>query len=283
MELNSPIVPNERAAIGGNNPPEDKRTTLTQLTRELMAAGSAWINQIKEITSAEQADRAAAFKRQCHDAIKQIDAQKAKEKRPHLDANTEIEKFFKDLVGKLTAASDPVEKKLTAWQLAEKARIKKEEEEARKLAAQKEAEAEAAADRAYEVYEQAERGELAGTSVNTVEAMADATAAREAADKAKADVERVASKSVKAGGQYTVGGVKRSVSLRTYRHLSLDLPSNCPPKVIATALSKLVPYIAQGGELEAIEVEIIRLANRVFSKTGEVPLGCKVVETHKSV
>lgn len=284
LDVMTPPRADDRQAIGGNNPPEPtEREKLEKEARELTAGGSAWLNEIKTISTQQQADRAGAFKRQCHDLLKRADAAKAAEKRPHLDANIEIEGFYKGAVLGVQKAQTLVAEKLTAFLEAEQARKDAEAEAARKVALEAEKAAALAADRAYDAYDAAERGDLAGTGTNTVAALADAEKAQEAAEKAAADADRLEGARAGAGGQYTVGGVKKTVTLRTFRHVVLDLPEKVPQRVMIEALKKLVPYIEKGGKGADLRTEMGRLANAIFKATDEVPPGCKIVETKKAV
>lgn len=266
--------PNERAVMGGNQPPEPTSIErLSERVREYVATGSAWVNEIQEITSQAQADAAGAYVKQGAALI----ADGEKERKAITDPMYALWKKTKAQYDKVIdpagKARTLVQAKVTAWFEKEDARLKREAAEAAAAAAKAEADAIAAAEKAFDLHDKAQSGELAGSGVNTVQAMADAEAAQAVADQAAADAERAASKKVGAAGQYTVDGKRRTMGLRERTTLVLDVPEQCPKAIRSVALSKLAQHIVMHGtpaQVHALQQEIGRIVNAMYRDTGEI-------------
>jgi len=265
--------------IGDNSPPVDKRTDIVDRIRDQQAAASAWLNEIREITDQEQADRAADFKRQTRGLQKEADAQRIAEKKPHDEAGAAIQTFWKPQISALEKFEESIDAKIRCWLLAEDRRIRREREDAMKAARDAEEAAEREAERASDLLMKAQSGELAGTGINTMAAVIEAEQAQEAAATAIAAANRLNQTKAGAGGNSVVGGIKRTVGLRVTRRVVLDLPPNAKPKITIVALQKLVPFIEENGEGRALREELGRLVNAIYKRTKEVAPGCKVVET----
>lgn len=268
------------AANGGPSPLE----LMQGRVKEYVAAASAWLNQIGEIKTKEQGDAAAAFVRQGSTLASDADKQRLELTRPLDKQKADIKKAWDAIVVPADKARDLVKPKLEAWLKSEEDRIAAEAAAAAKAAREAEEAAMKKAEEAFELHDKAQSGELKDTGVNTVAAMIEAEAAQEAAEKAADDAERLSKRRAGAGGQYSVGGSKRSVTLHTRRYLVLDLPANAPQSVVVTALGKIMLHIvkAQGaGALDDIRQAIGRAASAAWKATGEVPPGCKI-ETERS-
>lgn len=267
---------------GHNRPPEptpgDK---IIDRAREYVAAGNAWLNEVQSIGSKEQADAAAAYVRQGSAIERDGDAQRKADKAPHVAAAKAVDDAWKDVLIPVGTAKTAVQAKLTAWLREEDRKQREQAEAARKAAEQAEAEAARAADRAFEQIDKAQRGELIGTGANTLSAVEEARQAQEAAEAAKEEADRLASTKAGAGGQYSVNGVRRTVTLRTRRRLEIDLPPNCPPRVEAIAAGKIAAWIATSGEKghrKMLRDELVRIANAVYRATGDVAPHMTVIE-----
>lgn len=287
MDLQTPV--NERAQIGGNNPPDDKRTELTQLIKEAIAAASAWVNEIGEITDKANADRAADFKRQLRDLRKRADEQRAAEKKPHDDAAKAIQEFWRSPMASTETAEKLMDQKIKGYLDREAERIRKEQEEARRKAEEAEEAAAREMDRAQELLAKAERGELAGTGVNTVAQLEIAQQAAEEAARIKKEAEAKLKAKAGAGGNNTIGGVKRTVTVRKREVVVLDLPSTenltkaKKSKVIVAALQKIIPFIEEHGGSADLRAEIGRLVNAIYREKKLVAPGCKIIIDEKVV
>jgi hypothetical protein len=124
--------------IGDNNPPADE-VEADEIDSAINAALAELRTPLKTQTDA---DRLGNYRDNLAKLYKREDGKKDAEKRPHLDANIEIENRYKPVLGKIKDAGTKVKDALTAWFLAEKARVEREsaerrakEEAARKAAA----------------------------------------------------------------------------------------------------------------------------------------------------
>jgi hypothetical protein len=287
MELATPV--NERAVIGGNNPPTDKRTMMTDLISDAIAAASAWVNEIGAIDSQANADRAADFKRQLRDLQKRADAARKEEKAPLDEEIKAIQEFWNPKIQSASRAEQMIDGKIGDWLRREEERIAAEREAARKAAEEAERAAQREMDRANELMAKAERGELAGTGINTMAQLEHAEVAREAAALAARKAKEAEEAKAGAGGKNTIGGVKRTVSTRTQTVVVLDLPdlTGAPPararKMVAVALQKLIPFLMENGKEAEVREELGRLVNAVYRERKLCAPGCKLHEIKKVV
>lgn len=201
VEPEAAPTPNERVAVGGNNPPvgadldawRERYATLRKTAEQ-------WQDGI--IDSQEEADRLDAFCKQVRAFQKEADAARAAEKKPHDDAAKKVQEKWRPVLDSATRILDAMEAPRKAWLKREQDRINAEREAARKAAEEAAREAERIAERAMR------SGTFAAQDAAAEAAAAADEAARKAkeAEKAKASI----------GGGYTVDGVKRSSVLRTF-------------------------------------------------------------------
>ncbi len=191
---------NERAVMGGNNPPAHP---LKVRTDGLVASANAWA----KVTLADQenADRLSAFLDQLRLAEKDVEATRKSEKQPHLDEAAKVDQIYNPMKSLLATATNLVRPKLTAWlqklQAEKLVRDEVNRDEVDRLAR---VAAEAAQTAAAEA---AKGGDLVG-----------ATVAAEAAQTAAAEAAKDAARAEKApvNLQSSIGA--RTKSLRTTWH-----------------------------------------------------------------
>jgi hypothetical protein len=155
--------------IGHNNPPH-----LLAL-----AAAQALLDQAKALTvdSAEASQQAAVWLSDATSGEKQADADRTEEKRPYLETCREVDAAWKPVTQTYADAKAIIKQKATAWTLAERERIQREQEAERKrLEAEQEA-ARLEAERALEAAMQAAQEDQ--DSLDTAIAMAQADKAQE--------------------------------------------------------------------------------------------------------
>jgi len=264
--------------MGGNKPPADPFDTISHLYREQRAAGSAWMTEVAVIETQEQADFAAAFVRQCRDVKKRAEDAFKTERTPLDEAVKACRTKWNGIIDGIPTIIGPVQMRITAWQVAEEKRIAAERETARKVAedaARKAAEEEA---RVAELQRKADAGELAGTGVNVlaeVDAAADARieAERRATELAAAERAKVA-----AGGQFTVGGAKKAMTLRTFRSLEWDQDQK--PR-----LSTVVSALVKAGLGKRVQDALLEIASAHArdTKFASIIPGFRVIEEKRSV
>lgn len=278
MELSTAIVPNDRAVIGGNAPPDDPFDVISQMYREQRAAGSAWMTDVPVIETQEQADFAAAFIRQCRDLKKRAEDAFKTERAPLDDAVKACRAKWNTIIDGLPTVLGPVQQRVTAWQIAEDDRIAAERAAARKAA---EEAARAAAEeeaRAAELARKADAGELAGTGVNVLAAADAAAEARLEAERRATELAAAERAKVAAGGQFTVGGVKKSMTLRTFKTLEWDTEQSPRLSTVVSALVKA----GLGKRVQDALLDIARAHARDTKFASVIP-GFKIVEEKRSV
>lgn len=282
LNLNDPIVPTDRAAIGDNSRNADEFEQHAARSRELIGAASAWLN-LGDIQDQQTADLAEAFRKQLRDHARQCVEGLRKANEPHKWAMAENKQKWEPLSESAARLIGTMSEKLTAWLR------KKDAEKAAALAAAKKAKDEAErraaleADAAAEVMRKADRGELAGTGIHTAAALENAEAAAEALAKAEAEVEAIKASKVSAGGQFVVGGIKRAASLRTYRSIGFDLPDGASKAEQTRLIVEVVRSMCKrDASREDLMTEIRKIANRHWKATEQVPAGCKIVEEQRA-
>lgn len=153
---------NPRAVMGGNHPPEETPKTLPELLAERSAGVLAEIEAIakragelpKKIKAEADLHAVGQVVIDAKKMSKRLVADKAEEKKPHLEANKAIEAFFKVHIERLDALMERLEQRATDYQ-------EEVEAEARRVA-----EAEAAKKREAAERERARAEELAAKENN---------------------------------------------------------------------------------------------------------------------
>jgi hypothetical protein len=155
--------------MGHNNPPH----VLAKLEAEALKAKIDALT----IDSAEAAQIAAQLLDDATKGEKKADKDRADEKQPHLDRGREVDNDWRDPIKTYSDAKSAIKAKSTAWTLAERERIQREQEAERKrLEAEQEA-ARLEAERALEAAMQAAQEDQ--DSLDTAIAMAQADKAQE--------------------------------------------------------------------------------------------------------
>lgn len=179
---------NERAVIGGNNPPlelfEQSELTLNDLYEE---AGH-WLDG-KEVETQKELDAVSMLLDTLRKAEKFIDGNRKTEKKPHDDAGKAVQAKYKPLIDKAKLAQETCKKAMQPFML-EKERIRQEQE----LIASQEA-------------EQAEREALeAAQSIQSLKQAEHAAEAIQDAKDAQQTVSEVAKQKIHAkGGDRAIG------------------------------------------------------------------------------
>lgn len=199
--------------MGDNNPPPFE--SLSIRAEEVMNGARKVLTDHKQvITDPEVGDRLGGFLRQLKDVAKEAEKEREAEKAPHLEAGRAVDSKWKPIKDKLALAIETVEKKVKAHlqYLNEEREKKRKAEEAEKQRLQQEADRKTK--EAADLKAKAEAGELKGTNVDPLQAQLDAEAAQQAVKDKTKDVKALEG-SAKVGGGFAVGGVQRSVSMRT--------------------------------------------------------------------
>lgn len=179
---------NERAVIGGNNPPvelfEQSELTLNDLYEE---AGH-WLDG-KEVETPEELDAISMLLDNLRKAEKLIDGNRKTEKKPHDDAGKAVQEKYKPLIDKAKLAQDTCKKAMQPYML-EQERIRQEQERIARVEA-----------------EQAEREALeAAQSVQSLEQAEQAAEAIQGAKDAQKTASDVAKQKIHAkGGERAIG------------------------------------------------------------------------------
>ena len=117
------------AEIGDNRPPpQDTASELKARTARLIDKAKTWLT-----TDIEGDDTAGLVDDDINELkahIKEVDAERAAQKRPHLDANKAIDAAFVPLADAARALRDALLKKLAVYMGAKRERERKEAEEA---------------------------------------------------------------------------------------------------------------------------------------------------------
>lgn len=196
--------------IGDNKPPaDDSLQAFRDRLVDLRTAGDAWLKAGK-IETQDEADRCEAFRKQCRAAINDAEKQRKAEKKPHDDAAAAVQKKWLPVTDSFQRIIDAVAPLLNAFAKAEADRIATERKRLADEAEAKRLEAQRAADRAMET----------GT-LSAMDAAADK--AREL-EEAEAAAKQAAETKVAIGGNVTVGGIRRSATLRDFEKIEVVSP-----------------------------------------------------------
>lgn len=109
------LIPNPRAVIGGNSPPEPTPfESAAKAVNDIYDEAKLWIDGAV-VDSQDLADGITNLKNTILKAKQLAEASKGVEKRPHLDANIEIEARYKPLIAKADLAIDACKKANAPW------------------------------------------------------------------------------------------------------------------------------------------------------------------------
>ena len=190
---------NARAQIGDNNPPPyrpDMVADLQTKAKEFAEAAGEWLN-LGEIETEAKAEELNDFLSGLRSRIKETDAARKEDKRPHDDAGKAVQSAYAPIIDMLKMAMERVTPMQTAW--------------LKKVRDQQAAEAQRKAEEARKAQEAAERQAAAAQSKNDIAGAATA----EAAQKRTAELQKQAADASKA--KVNVGsatGAGRTASLR---------------------------------------------------------------------
>lgn len=188
----------EAAGIGHNNPPDPFKDMVKEID-DLYGEAKQWLDG-EDLTTDGQADTigdmVAMFRtlKATHTKLKDI------EKRPHLDANSAIEKVYKPELTKITRAIDNLLPVLTKWNQKKEAEQKAEAERLRILA-----EEEAAAAQ-----------EELQSSTGNLEAREQAETRVEQSDTLTQEAKKAGKEKTQSGGNYG-----RKIGMKTIWHTTL--------------------------------------------------------------
>jgi hypothetical protein len=239
------------AGPGHNRPPEDEFDKLVARVNDLVATANRWATERPVINDGEIAAKCQDFLDQIgSDAGKgsgelgKLEASRKAEKRPHIEANAEIDKRYEPLKRLLNAVKAVLAPRRADWLRREQARI---DEERR----QREAEAQ----RKLQEAEEARRKAEAGTGEVIQNIVAAETLEAEAATALKAVEQAPARAQVR--GEYG----RRSRGLRTVWYAEV------------TNYDALYLHLFENKDLRA---EMVRLANAEVRAGARAVPGCDV-------
>lgn len=260
--------------IGGNNPPvPTKLQSILERFTELQATCSAWLTKCPKIETQEQADDCAGFVKQLIALEHDADDARMEEQRPFQAKVNAIREAFRPSIEGTQRMKALLEPKQRAWLQAVREKQERDRREAAEAEALAQKRAKEAAEEAERLTQRAEAGELVDGHVNVaakINAAAEAEREAEEASRRREEAERAKPKS---GGQYVVGGVKRSVGLRT----------QTTPEV--EDLKKAAAYFAKKNNSDLIEAVLKAARAELKGRTGDPPAipGIKYVTTEKAV
>lgn len=198
---------NDRAVMGGNNPPAFDPEMLADWQSKVDAflkATQVWL-KMEKIETEEHAGQLTDQIDGLRGLWRKVDDQRKAEKKPHDDAGTEVQEAYRPLLTKLDTAAKKLKPKL-----ADYATVKAEKE--RK-------EREAAAAEAARQAEEARKAQEAAEASGDIGAQVDAEEQAKAAEKAQKEAAKPVSTGVK-----SATGAGRTMALRTVKEVTIDNP-----------------------------------------------------------
>lgn len=246
---------NERATIGGNNPPAYDPETFAKFDAALgrfNEAAKAWL-ELKAVDSPDRAEKLNDFLGGAKKLKGQIEKARKTDKKVHLDAGKAVDAAYNGLAATLSKVDAKIRPKLDEYMRAEAAKAAKIKAEEERIAREAEAEAR-------------RKAEEAAANENDMRAQQEAEAAAKEAEVAAKAAKKPAKTQV---GSATGGG--RTASLRTYREAEI------------VAISQVFIHYRERPEVHDLLKRLadadIRAADVDHSK---IP-GIKIKETQKSV
>lgn len=240
--------------IGHNQAPLFERLVLR--AQELTAEAE----NAPPVVSQEMADKYGGYLKAVSDVIKQAEAERIAEKRPHLTAVRIIEERWQgQVLGPVRKVFSLLKKRLVEWEIAQAAERKRIADEAKAKAEEARREADEAERRIKEAQEQARAG-----GPFAPRAYAEAVETMRAAEAAEKAAKVAANAKSTTGAQYaTASGQARAVSLVTTRSA-----------VIKDRRACALFYLSD----EKMGQVLQTLADRDVRQGLDVP-GCEVIET----
>lgn len=252
--------------IGDNRPPKDDSLQAHRDRYvELRQAGEAWLQT--GITDQETADAAEAWRKQVNSARKAADTQRAAEKKPHDDAGKAVQAKWLPVIEAFDRLDTPIRAKLTDFAVAERERIRKEQEATRAAAEDARRDAERAAEKAM----------MSGTFAAQDHAAELAWQAEEAEAAAKA----AEAKKAQIGAGQVVDGRKRAAGLKDFETITVTDPVAALASLYLAA--KAEPGVWLNGEcLDGIRGAIKTLFRAVRKANPEAAAKCPgITVTHE--
>lgn len=198
--------------LGHNRPPEELNEAFIQRKDALMEGMVRLIDENPALDTQEIADKLANFQTQFLDLRKQIDKERERQKKPHLDAANAVQARFKSLLEFMDKAIERVRARTTEAltnvnRIREEARKREAEELERKRLELENAQAEA-----MRLEAKAEQGEpVGGRLIESDERLIAAQAALDAQEKEVKALQGNAK-----GGTGVIDGKKKTITLHTY-------------------------------------------------------------------
>lgn len=198
------MLDNDRAVIGGNNPPPFDPETHAEYqatVAEFMAVSKQWLD-LEAIATQQQAEQLADQVTGLRGLFKKVDDARKAAKKPHDEAGKAVQDAYNPILAQLKRAGDALKEKLGVWA------TKREEEERQQKAQEAEAARKA----------QAEADERARIAAQTNDISAQVEA--EAAQKAAADKAKAAEKTIDASVR-SASGAGRTMATRTVKDVQI--------------------------------------------------------------
>lgn len=227
----------ESPPIGHNIPPGGvELSALRDRTAELIETTNRWINERPELLNEDMAAKARDFYGQLDKQIKAVDKERSEQKRPHLDANLEIDARFNPLKRLLETAKELFKNPIEAWgeklETQRLADLRAAEEDARK-----------AQETAQKATDEAARGggDVVGKFVAADEAV-------KKADEAAKEAEQIAKSKISIKGNYSdrAMGFRATWKARV-KNIDVAFQSYRDHPEVAALLTRLASADARGG------------------------------------
>lgn len=243
---------------GHNAPPkDDSLAEHRDRYAELRQAGEAWLKT--GITDQETADLAEAWRKQVGSARKKAEEARVAEKKPHDEAAKAVQKKWLPVIEAFDRLDTPIRAKLTDFAVAQRERIRKEQEAARDAAEAARRDAERAAEQAM--------------SSGTFSAHDHAAELARQAEDAEAAAKAAEAKKAQIGAGQVVDGRKKAASLREFETITVGDPVAALASLYLSA--KAEPGVWLNGEcLDGIREAIKTLYRAVRKANPEAAAKC---------
>lgn len=250
--------PGSHPPIGHNAPPkDDSLAEHRDRYAELRQTGEAWLQT--GITDQETADLAEAWRKQVGAARKKAEEARVAEKRPHDEAAKAVQKKWLPVIEAFDRLDTPIRAKLTDFAVAQRERIRKEQEAAREAAEAARRDAERAAEQAM--------------SSGTFSALDHAAELARQAEEAEAAAKAAEAQKAQIGAGQVVDGRKKAASLREFETITVTDPVAALAALYLAARAE--PGVWLNGEcLEGVREAIKTLFRAVRKANPEAAAKC---------
>lgn len=195
----------QNPGLGHNHP--NASVAMQDRADQLAETCNAWLANVNEIETEEQAMKADDFNELIKAEQKEVEKERKAEKRPHLDANKAIDETYNPIKAKLETIKNLFAPLRTKWLQKLETERREKERKANDEAMRKLQEAEDAKKAAEEAARSEAPADVVGTTI-------EAEDAKKAADQAVEDANKITQSTVGVKGHY---GSRKS-SLRTTYH-----------------------------------------------------------------